>query len=289
MAVKHYKDFRFGMYLLMLIIILLVYDFYINFQTLPDVWNSEWLKWRVLLVVVIVALVIMFFVLKKIQKARIKQLEFTEKIILAQEREWKRIAAELHDNIGQNLTFLNNQILQIANLTNGEGRKEELLNISKNLIITVDEIRSIMSNIYPHQLERLGFKKAVESLIGKVSSGTGLVINSEIENIGEFILPEYLINLYRIVQEALNNIIKHSGAKTVTINLYSDSQFIYLNVEDDGMGFSAGNDFNINFGSGYGIEFMHERVRIIGGKIRIDSRGGQGTKIHIIVPKKIYR
>lgn len=286
MANKPHKNFKYGIYLILLIILLLAYDFYYNYQENPDIWNTEWFRWRIAMILIAAAGGFFYAWVRKAQKSREAHKELTKKIIRSHEEEWKQIAAELHDSVGQYLTFVNNQVLQIANSMNGEGKKDELMTVSRNIIITVDEIRRIMSKIYPHQLERLGFKKAVESLVVRAESSSGLKINSEIENISGMIADEDLINLYRIMQEALNNIVKHSGAKNVFINIYTDSHYIYLNIEDDGKGISSGEHAE-QFYSGYGIDFMKERVSILGGKIRFDSKPGVGTKISIMIPKKI--
>ena len=288
MAAKPIKEFKYGIYLLILIVCVLIYDFYNNYSVNPDIWGTEWFRWRVAMVIVLSALFIVYIWLRREQKARTNREEFTKKIIHAQEEEWKQIAAELHDGVGQYLTFVNNRILQIANSMNGEGKKEELIGVSRNLVISVDEIRRIMSKLYPHQLERLGFTKAVESLISRVKADSGLKISSEIENIDNLIPSEYQINLYRIIQESLNNIIKHAKADNIKISLYTDSLMIYLRIEDNGTGFAAGKGEQDFSASGYGIEFMKERVRIIGGKIKIDSGSGNGTIIIITIPKLKY-
>ena len=285
MAAKPLKEFKYGIYLLVLIVCIIVYDFYSNYQTTPDLWNTEWFRWRVAMVVVLIAMAAVYIRMRHLQKARMRQQEFTKKIIHSQEQEWKQIAAELHDSVGQYLTFVNNQVLQIANSMNGEGKKEELLDVSKNIVITVDEIRRIMTKLYPHQLERLGFTKAVESLLGRVKSSSGIDIYYEIENIDNLIPSEYRINLYRIIQESINNILKHSNADRISITLKSDPASIYLVIEDNGKGFEHNEGAE---GIGYGIEFMKERVRIIGGKLKIDSLKGRGTKIIISIPKFNY-
>ena len=186
MAVKQQRNFKFGIYLILLIIFLLAYDFYYNFNENPDIWNTEWFRWRIAMFIVAVAGAFFYAWVRKAQKAKIAHQEFTKKMMQSHEDDWKQIAAELHDSVGQYLTFVNNQVLQIASSLNGEGKKEELMNVSKNIVITVDEIRRIMTKIYPHQLERLGFKKAVESLIVRAESASGLTINSEIENPEKF-------------------------------------------------------------------------------------------------------
>jgi signal transduction histidine kinase len=285
MAARPLKEFKYGIYILILIVCILVYDFYNNYSINPDIWGTEWFRWRVAMVIVLAVLLTAYVWLRREQKARTSREEFTKRIIHAQEKEWKQIAAELHDGVGQYLTFVNNQILQIANSMNGEGKKEELIGVSRNLVISVDEIRRIMSKLYPHQLERLGFTKAVESLISRIQADSGLNINSEIENIDNLIPPEYQINIYRIIQESLNNIIKHANADNINISLYSDSSTIYLRIEDNGVGFAAIRGEENYSASGYGIEFMKERARIIGGKIKIDSKSGNGTIIIITIPK----
>jgi len=289
MASKPLKEFKYGIYLLILIVCIFVYDFYSNYRANPDIWNTEWFRWRIAMVVVLIAMAMVYTWMRRIQNSRVRQQEFTKKIIHSQEQEWKQIAAELHDSVGQYLTFVNNQVLQIANSMNGEGKKEELLDVSKNIVVTVDEIRRIMTKLYPHQLERLGFTKAVESLIARVKSSSGIDIFYEIENIDNLIPSEYRINLYRIIQESINNILKHSNASRINIILKTDSASINLEIEDNGKGFEQNKGSEGYPGGGYGIEFMKERVRIIGGKIKIDSMIGRGTKVTITISKFNYR
>ena len=289
MASKPLKEFKYGIYLLILIVCIFVYDFYSNYRANPDIWNTEWFRWRIAMVVVLIAMAMVYTWMRRIQNSRVRQQEFTKKIIHSQEQEWKQIAAELHDSVGQYLTFVNNQVLQIANSMNGEGKKEELLDVSKNIVVTVDEIRRIMTKLYPHQLERLGFTKAVESLIARVKSSSGIDIFYEIENIDNLIPSEYRINLYRIIQESINNILKHSNASRINIILKTDSASINLEIEDNGKGFEQNKGSEGYPGGGYGIEFMKERVRIIGGKIKIDSMSGRGTKVTITISKFNYR
>lgn len=280
-----YKKSKYGVLILILLIFLLVYDFYLNIQIIPDVWNSEWFRWRVALLIIMLIGSVIYFWVKRIQNARIRQQEFTGRIIKTHEDEWKQIAAELHDGIGQNLTFINNRILQLANSSYGEGNKEHLMEISKSLIVSVDEVRNIMNRLYPHHIERLGFKKAVDALISRAKSSSGLIINYDIEDIGNQISAETRINLYRILQEALNNIVKHSGATHAVFDLYSDSKYIYLIIEDNGKGFDL-YDERHEIERGYGMEFMKERIRTLGGKFTITSKPGTGTRINITIRKK---
>ena len=105
MAARPLKEFKYGIYILIFIVCILVYDFYNNYNINPDIWSTEWFRWRVAMVVVLLAIVIVYGWLKRIQKGRLAQQEFTKKFINAQEYEWKQIASELHDSVGQYLTF----------------------------------------------------------------------------------------------------------------------------------------------------------------------------------------
>lgn len=197
--------------------------------------------------------------------------------ILEQER--KRVSKELHDQIGQKLLLTKLGLEMIEqnsdsnnyNLTN---TKEQLLQISK-------EIKEVIFSLHPAELKNYGLIDAVELMLKKFSNLTN--INSSLQIEGEYKrLNEKLeLNIYRIIQEAMNNVSKHSQADKVEVKLSFKEKSVEGFISDNGNGFSF--DFDeLNNGNnlgGYGLISMFERTKLLGGTINLDSKPGEGTKI----------
>jgi signal transduction histidine kinase len=206
---------------------------------------------------------------------------FSRKLMEEQEYSWRKTSAELHDSIGQNLLVINNKILQLVNNGTPEKTKTELRELSGFVSESIEEVRRISGNLYPHQLEKLGLTSSIESMLKKVSGVLGSKLQYKIEKIDGLLPKEYEIYFFRIIQEAVNNIIKHSGAKNAAVEIYTDQKYINTRIEDDGKGF----DKNI-FRSGLGLQNMRERASVLNGFIDVMSGPGKGTKIMVIIPYK---
>ncbi len=218
--------------------------------------------------------------LEREQAARI---QYTFQIIAAQEAERKRIAAELHDSLGQNLLLIKNRA-QLA-LTRGRSPAEcveQLESISGLATVCIAEARQISHDLHPQQLDHLGLTRALEALVKNTSQASNIRFTAKFEPVDEFFPPAAAINLYRIVQESLNNILKHSRARHVEISLERDIHEVQLWIEDDGSGFKpepAGGG-----GTGLGLKNIAERVRMLGGNWTVDSAPGHGTRIEVTIP-----
>lgn len=155
--------------------------------------------------------------------------------------------------------------------------REQLQQISEASTLALQETREIARNLHPAQIENLGLTAALRSLVESIESATGLRCESDIADIPQKSLPyDASINIYRISQESLSNVIKHSGASKACVRLRMENEKLVLTVEDDGRGFTEGAHSN-----GLGLTGMHERARMIGADLTIDSRPGEGTKIRL--------
>lgn len=212
------------------------------------------------------------------------QTKFTQQLIASQEAERKRIAKELHDGLGQNLAIISNRAAMGKNKNNEpEIVAREFEEISNNALEALDEVQEITSNLHPHYLERLGLTKAIKSMLSKVSDVLEIV--SEIDPVDDLFPKEAEINVYRIVQESVNNIIKHSDASEAEIKVKRAGDEVVITIEDDGRGFDPSNVKAK--GGGLGLVGLKERANMIGGAIFIDSSVGRGTKIQVNLPIKL--
>jgi ligand-binding sensor domain-containing protein/signal transduction histidine kinase len=206
------------------------------------------------------------------------QTKFTQQLITLQEAERKRIASELHDGLGQNLVIIKNRAT--LGLSKGDDRERvalELGRISASATQALEEVREITNNLRPQLLDRLGLTKAIKSMLKKVS---GVIeITSEIDNIDKIFDENEEISIYRIVQESLNNIIKHSNASNATVIIKRDKQTLLITITDNGKGFDVENSKST--GGGFGLVGLKERTQLLGGEILIASANEAGTRIEV--------
>jgi len=199
-------------------------------------------------------------------------------VLDSQERERKRIAAELHDDLGQNLLLVKNKLLlglRAADAT--EAIQDAIALVSQ----TLQGVREISHNLRPHQLDELGLGKSIEGMFRRLCASSGLELKAEIEAVDGLLAKDSEINLYRIAQESLNNIIKHSGAATVRVALGAAGGEVVLRVQDDGCGFETG---ALDPGEGMGLMIMSERASMLGGTLALESRPREGTTLTAAVP-----
>lgn len=209
----------------------------------------------------------------------------TKKLLNAQEAERKRIAGELHDGIGSNVNaarlMLEKRIAEAGDKGSGfSGIVDMLKTIS-------DDTRRISRNLHPSMVEDIGLVPALESIIKEYNFlQSGIVFHPAI-SIDENKIPGSVkLNIYRILQESLNNVIKHSGATTVDIKCHLKNGQLELSISDDGCGFDPdkilyNEDFEM---TGLGMESMKERTEFCGGTLTIDSDMGSGARICVKIP-----
>ena len=217
------------------------------------------------------------------KQAEIALAQFSKKLVESQEKERKRIASEIHDGLGQNMITIISGIRKcLKSLPNGGKVKDTLSRISLISQQSIDEIREIISNLHPHQLDQLGLKGAIESIINQATQSSEIKFYLDIQDIEDLLPKDVEIHLYRILQEALNNIIKHSGATKSNIFIGKTENFMNINIIDNGKGFVF-NTHELN-NTGIGLPGISERVKILDGNFKIDSLPGIGTILKIKVP-----
>ena len=168
-------------------------------------------------------------------------------------------------------------------LNEPETTLREFDEISQNALEALDEVQQITSNLHPHYLERLGLTKALKAMFAKLSDV--IEINAEMILLDNVFPKEAEINVYRIVQESLNNVIKHSDASEAEIKITKVANEVIITIKDDGRGFDTTN-FKAK-GTGLGLVGLRERTKMLGGKISINSSVGNGTEIRVNLPVKI--
>jgi signal transduction histidine kinase len=201
-------------------------------------------------------------------------------VIDAEEKERQRLSREIHDGIGQSLVAHKLRLESLLYMNSPE-IKDQIRILTDQFNLTIDEIRRISNNLMPSVLEMFGITLALKNLCEETEEHGKLAIlfqtTGELEEIGTKIKTY----LYRIAQEALNNILKHSGAKEVTFTVSRSKDIITFILRDDGKGFDVG---DAAFEKGNGLHNMRERVALMHGNISILSSPGEGTTLIINVP-----
>ena len=216
------------------------------------------------------------------------------KIIDVQEKERQRIARELHDSTVQNLTHLIHKI-ELSSMFIEQDKirsKLELESCIKILKTSIEEIRETIFNLRPMTFDDLGFRQCVENLIANIKLNYR---NCEVE-LNVFDLDRYdwkiknkksinlfLVTVYRIIQEAISNIIKHSEADKIVLDIKCIDSDCFIIIKDNGKGFSVEDTLEQNE-KHFGLSDMQDRVNLLNGTIDIISECGQGTELKIVIP-----
>ena len=251
----------------------------------PPFWKTMWFKGLGVLAVAGAAGKIYNNKLRKIREEQKAQAEFTKQLIEVQENDRKRISAELHDSIGSDLLISKNK-LQMS-LKNPEITKSVEKNISEvsNIITdTLKDVREISYSLHPYQIERLGLSKAIKSITDRAAGSTDMSFIFSADNIDKLLKPEVEISLYRIIQECINNILKHSRAESVILNISKSGNILSVLISDNGIGFSLEKIKSNASGYGFGLKGISERVKLFDGKFEINSSVNYGTEMKISIP-----
>jgi signal transduction histidine kinase len=217
---------------------------------------------------------------KALQRERHASEEYPRRLIASQEAERTRIAAELHDGLGQNLLLVRNRAQLALSSSMAAELREQFESISGLASQALAEVRQISHDLHPYQIDHLGLTRAIEAMIETASESSGVIFERKLDSADDIFSGVAATNLYRIVQESLSNVLKHSGAARVHVRLERDVREVLLCVEDDGCGFQPE---RVN-GGGLGLRNITERVHILGGTLRVASRPGEGTSVCVTIP-----
>lgn len=203
--------------------------------------------------------------------------QLAKQVLLAQEQERQRVARELHDSINQLLSTTRHRTLGVATqLKNGgpdAGRR--LGEVIELLERTMREVRLISRNLRPSELDDLGLVPALSSLVEEIVERSGIDVRLAAPRNLSGISPQLELTIYRIAQEALSNVERHSGATSAKIIVERKGKFLVVTIQDNGKGFRA----KTSRGSGWGLLNMRERASYVGGDLDILPQPGKGATI----------
>jgi signal transduction histidine kinase len=201
--------------------------------------------------------------------------------LAAAESERHRWARELHDETLQALGALKVLLSSAARLDDAEAMRSAMREATEHLTGDIESLRSLIAELRPPALDQLGLAPALMSLAQRTGSRNGLEIHTEVELPGDRRLaPEVETTVYRVVQEALTNVVKHARAASVDLAVRCEEGRLEISVADDGVGF----DPDDTAGSGFGLTSMRERVELANGELRVGPGVDAGTVIHARLP-----
>jgi len=199
------------------------------------------------------------------------QANYAQDLIKNQEEERIRVAREIHDSVGQKLILLSKKATDT-----GDTAAQVLVGD------TLEELRSISRSLHPVILKNLGLTKAIESLINEIDASTPIFFTHQIDPIDHILPKETTLQVYRIVQETLNNIVKHADAKAASVIIEHKEHTIEATISDNGKGFDVTQQLNNE--TCLGMKTLLERAKIIQSKLNISSTPDQGTKVQLSLP-----
>ncbi len=218
---------------------------------------------------------------RKLAEEELRQLG--GRLIKAQEEERSRIGRDLHDDLSQRLAIFSMELEQLRRAMPGE--RDDLTSSVRKLMTRAQELASdihrLSYQLHPFKLDTLGLSSAIKSLCQEISDHRDLKIKFQQKGFPAALPPEITLCIFRIAQEALHNIVKHSGAREAKLVLTKTSEAIRLRVVDRGTGFDIE---AAKTRKRLGLLSMKERLRLVGGELSIRSRPTEGTQIDVLIP-----
>lgn len=220
----------------------------------------------------------------------------SRQLINSAEKERKLLSQELHDDFGQVLTAMqfNVEAIKSSCVVDADKRQACLQQCEKlsGLVSDLgDYVRTVSTGLHPHMLDELGLRSTLEGHLEEFSQMyTGITVEADISNITQRFPPEIELVVFRVCQEALNNIVKHANTRTVSLSLKLKDDYLCLSIIDQGDGFDVQELRALGAKrKGIGLLGMRERVAALGGRLTLDSAPGKGTSIYVKLPTVLRR
>jgi signal transduction histidine kinase len=206
--------------------------------------------------------------------------ELAGRLIVAQEAERRHIARELHDDISQRLALLATELDRLGHSASSKETTRQLEHLSRLTAEIASGVHRLSYRLHPALLEAIGLAAAIEGFCRELSSRSAIEIEFSHQDVPMAVAPDVGLGLFRIVQEALHNVVKHSGANYAAVHLSGLGDRLELRIADEGVGFTVGHSQT----AGLGLVSMRERVTLLNGELVIHSAPGAGTRIEVRAP-----
>lgn len=249
-------------------------------------WQTTWFFLLCSMVVIALVLLAHHFRLRYEHQRRLKQQDYARQLISAHESERKRIATDLHDSLGHSLVIIKNWAsLATSKLEKGLNIKKDLQDISVAASDALEETRTISSNLLPLQIQHFGLTSALKQMVKSLQNSSNIEISTAIDEIDGYFDADGELSIFRIVQEVLNNVAKHSEAKRAVIKIKHNPGSLSIDISDDGKDFDV--DVNNTASSkkvNFGINNIQQRTELLGGVYSVRSEIGAGARTLVTLP-----
>jgi signal transduction histidine kinase len=224
---------------------------------------------------------------EQIRKYRAGVRQYVADITQSQEEERKRIARELHDDTVQSLIAIGQRIELIKGVLDDPIEARTRLSELRTMVTgAIASVRQFSRDLRPLALEDLGLVAAMQYLVNQLTQSEGIDVDFRVEGTPEGLPADMEVAIYRILQEALNNVKKHAHATEVNVLAQFTENQIMLTVEDDGCGFTVPDSITDFASSGsFGVMGLQERAHLFGGNIEVESQLDKGTLVRLIIPR----
>ena len=226
--------------------------------------------WWFFLIITVIISSILFWMLRQQQLRKQLQEGFSQNLMQSQEEERARIAKDLHDSVGQQLTLIKQKLQE-------QGKTA----ISELTHKALEEIRHISRGLYPAIIKQLGLSGSIEQLLYDVDEQTDLFVSADIDDIDDLFDEKAALHIYRFVQENISNIIKHAFAKAFSVTIQKEKNTIQITIKDNGKGFDV---LEKQKNNSLGLKTLQERIRILEGTLTIESNAETGTETTAQIP-----
>lgn len=252
----------------------------IAINVLAPFYRTNWFFAALILATIAVAFLLYRYRVGLLKKRNAEQMAFSQKLISTQEDERKRIAAGLHDSLGQHLIVIKNwATLALGEIDKKSPAREQVSEISDTSLQALKEVREIVNDLRPHQIEAIGLTDTIKSMIEQIESASGINFTLEYDKIDHLFSKDDEVTFYRVIQEYVNNIVKHSEAENAYLSIRNGSNRIKVKISDDGKGFNLPDEKLEKIG--FGLTGIEERLNMIGGIQSIESELGKGTAVDL--------
>lgn len=232
--------------------------------------NFFYKTWWFFLCITLIISSILFWMFRQQQLRKQLQESFSEDLMQSQEDERARIAKDLHDSVGQQLTLIKQRLQEKGD--------SDISQLTHN---TLEEVRHISRGLYPAILKQLGLSGSIEQLLYDVDEQTDLFVSADIDDIDDFFDEKAALHIYRFVQENVSNVMKHAFAKAISVTIQQEQKTILITIKDNGKGFDV---LEKQKNNSLGLKTLQERIRILEGTLTIESNAETGTKTTAQVP-----
>ncbi|MEK6152590.1 ATP-binding protein [Flavobacteriaceae bacterium 3-367] len=232
--------------------------------------KTQWILFGGLGLLASFTIVILLYAQRFNRKKRKLQTQFAQHLIKNREDQYTHVSRELHDSVGQKLMLLTKKM-------RGNGNSDTT-SLAESAL---EELRTISRGLYPADLESLGATKAIAAMINEVDAHTDILFTHELDDIDRVLDKESALHLYRIVQEVLNNLVKHSGAKAASVRITHRGNTVEMVINDNGKGFDF--EEKIKQSTSLGMRTLLERAKIIHSRFHVESVPSKGTTIALTI------